>query len=157
MRNQKGLQMNIFREFRYAFRRLWQRPAIFVTGVATLTLAIGIGTVIFNWVNAFLLRPLPIETPSEVLMVLPGRGQTLSFPNYIDIRDRNEVFSDLAATRIAPMNLSQQSRNARVWGYLVTGNYFELLGIKALYDRLLNTNDDIGTNEHPVAVISYGC
>jgi len=123
--------------------------------VATLTLGIGIGTVLFTWVNFILLRPLPIDHPDRVY-ALEFRGQPqVSFPNYRDVRDLNQVFSEVAAMRFAPMNLSQDGGNARIWGYLVTGNYFDLLGIKPVLGRLLTPADDVQTGGHPVAVISH--
>ena len=108
-----------------ALRRIRQRPLVFLTAIMTLTFGIGIGTVLFTWVNSLLLRPLPIERPSEVVTIEYRRTPIISFPTYVDIRDRNQVFSHVAATRVSPMNLNLDTGNTRIWGYLVTGNYLD--------------------------------
>jgi predicted permease len=137
-------------------RRLWQRPMVFIAAITTLTLGIGIGTVLFTWVNFILLRPLPIDHPTDVFSIEFRGRPGVSFPNYRDVRDRNRVFTHVAAMRFAPMNLSQDGGNARTWGYLVTGNYFELLGIRPKLGRLIASTDDVQTGGHPVTVISHG-
>src|SRR5215471_16912431 len=112
--------MNVLSELRVAFRRLCQRPMTFFIAVVTLTLSMGIGTTIFTFVNYLLLRPLPVDRPTQVVSIQPNRGVSFSFPNYLDIRDRNDVFTGVAAMRIAMANLSQGNQATRVWGYLVT-------------------------------------
>ncbi|MBI4472463.1 MAG: hypothetical protein HY646_07320, partial [Acidobacteria bacterium] len=77
-------------------RRLWQRPVVFITSIVTLTLGIGVGTVLFTWVNFMLLRPLPIERPEEVFSLEFRKQPGVSFPNYRDVRDGNQVFSHVA-------------------------------------------------------------
>ncbi len=151
--------MGIFADLKYAARRLRQRPGLLVTALLTLGLGIGFNALVFGFVDSFLLKPLPIADPGRVVNLTFGekRSPNLSYPNYLDIRDRNQVFSDVAGERIEPMALSGTTRNARLWGYEVTGNYFHLMGIPPLRGRLLEPSDDLGAGANPVAVISYAC
>lgn len=81
-----------------------------------------------------------------------------SYPDYRDFRDRNEVLSGLVAYRISPVSFSRAGgNNARLWGYLVSGNYFDVLDVDALRGRVLHPEDDQKKGGHPVVVISYGC
>ena len=151
--------MDIVADLRYAARRLRQRPGLLITALLTLALGIGFNALVFGFVDSFLLKPLPIADADRVVNITFGQKQypSVSYPNYIDIRDRNQVFSEVAAERIQPMALSGVTRNARLWGYEVTGNYFRLLGIHPLRGRLLEPSDDLKADAGPVAVISYGC
>ena len=85
-----------------------------------------------------------------------GGLANISFPNYLDLRDRNTVFSSLAAYNLAAVNMSVQPReNIRAWGYEATGNYFETLGIQPLLGRFFGPQDDDKPGAHPVVVISH--
>jgi len=81
----------------------------------------------------------------------------LSFPNYRDMRDRNTVLSGLAAYRFLPASLGARGNSQRLWGYLVTGNYFDLLGVQATIGRVFRPEDDVKPGGHPLAVLSYAC
>lgn len=148
-------------DLRLAFRRLRQNPGFSIVAILTLALGIGANSAIFSIINAILFRPLPVDRPAELVALnetLAGNTfPTLSFPNYRDIRDRNNVLSGLAAFRILPASLGLPGNSQRVWGYLVTGNYFDTLGIKPVRGRLFNPEDDRVPGGHPVAVISYAC
>src|SRR5579871_6502178 len=110
-----------------AFRRLAKTPGFTAAAILTLALGIGANTAVFSAVNSLLLRPLPVSHP-EQLAFLNTRAYkqefpVTSYPNYIDYRDRNTVFTGLAAYRFSPLSLTKgDSNNARVWGYQVTGN-----------------------------------
>ena len=81
-----------------------------------------------------------------------------SYPDYKDYRERNTVFSGLAVYHVAPFNISRATaQNARVWGYAVSGNYFDMLGVQPVQGRLLHPEDDVKRGGHPVAVLAYGC
>ena len=142
-------------ELRHALRRLRQKPAFSFAAIAILALGIGFGTVVFSLVNFLLLRPLPVSEPERVVSLHTGRAPGFSFPNYLDIREANEVFSETAALRVMPMHVNRGGEKARLWGYLVTGGYFDLLGIRAFRGRLLSPSDDVTTGAHPVAVLSH--
>ena len=147
----------LLEDFRYALRVLLKSPGF--TAVAVLTLALGIGanTAVFSIVNALILRPLPVERPSELVFLENGRyGPSQSFPNYKDLRDRNQVLAGLVGYRMAPMELETDRGPERIWGYLATGNYFDLLGVKPAVGRFFNQSDDLHPGASPYAVLSYG-
>jgi hypothetical protein len=80
-----------------------------------------------------------------------------SYLNYKDYRDRNNVFSSLMSYRFAPMSVSHDNRNERVWGYLVSGNYFDTIGIQPFLGRYFLPEEDRTPDSNPVAVITYAC
>lgn len=147
----------LLEDFRYALRMLGKSPGF--TAVAVLTLALGIGanTAVFSVVNTLILRPLPVERPSELVFLENARyGPSQSFPDYRDLRDRNQVFAGLVGYRMAPMELETDRGAERIWGYLATGNYFGVLGVKPALGRFFNQNDDAHPGASPYAVLSYG-
>jgi predicted permease len=160
-RRQRGFPLieTLLKDLRYGMRRLLRSPGF--TAIALLSLALGIGanTAIFSLVNTVALRPLPVERPEQLVSLTNATGNrlfpTFSYPNYRDFRDRNDLFAGLVAYRFAPLNLSHDGVNERLWGYVVTGNYFKVLGIKAARGRLISPEDDLQPGAHPVAVISY--
>jgi predicted permease len=127
--------------------------------VITLALGIGANTAIFSLVNAVLLRSLPVEQPDEVVSVaMRGKDDSMSafsYPNYRDFRDRNEALSGLLVYRFVPLSLSRSGANERVWGFEVSGNYFDVLGVKAIKGRTFLPEEDKTPLSHPVAVVSY--
>jgi hypothetical protein len=126
-----------------------------------LALGVGANTTIFSLVNAVLLRPLPTDRPDELVSVsVSGKGDSIrafSYPDYVDFRDRNEVLSGLIVHRFIPASLSRDGANERLWGYLVSGNYFDVLCVPAFKERTFLPEEDRTQLTHPVAVISYGC
>ncbi len=148
-------------DLRLALRRLRQNPTFSAVAVLTLALGIGANTAIFSIINAALLRPLPVAHSAELVSVnetIGGRTfPALSIPNYRDLRDRNTVLSGLAAYRFLPASLGLPGGSQRLWGYLVTGNYFDLLGVRALRGRVLRPDDDLRPGGHPLAVVTYAC
>jgi macrolide transport system ATP-binding/permease protein len=133
-----------------------------------LALGIGANTTVFTFVNAVILRPLPVADPAQLVSVslVNSRGAGLglfSYLNYQDFRDRNNVLAGLAAYRFIPVNMSgigfarQAGNSERVWGYIVSGNYFDLLGVKAGTGRTFSSEEDRMPGAHPVVVLSHRC
>jgi hypothetical protein len=152
--------MTLAADFRFACRRLRSRPTFVLVAVSTLALGIGFNTVIFGLLNTFLFRSLPVRDPSRIFTLGFGRDgarPNVSFPDFTDLRARNTVFSHSAAMRAMPASLGAHETTSLVWGYLVSGDYFELLGISAWRGRLLASSDDVKTGAHPYVVLSYGC
>ena len=160
----------MIQDLRYAVRMLVNHPSFTFVAVATLALGIGANTAIFSLVNTLLLRPLPVGDPAQLVCVSSvnrqGAGLGLfSYPNYKDFRENNESLSGLAAHRFAPMSLSgmtdnagnDERRNERIWGYLVSGNYFDVLGVKAALGRTFSPEEDQTPGAHPVVVLSHRC
>jgi predicted permease len=161
-RGQRRLPLieTLIKDFRYGLRRLALSPGFTFVAVLSLALGIGANTAIFSLVNTALLRPLPVERPEQIVSLANGAGSrgfpAFSYPNYRDLRDRSgEVFDGLYAYRFAPLSVSHNGTSERLWGYVVTGNYFEVLGVKAALGRALTPDDDRLPGAHPVTVISF--
>ena len=151
----------LIQDLRFSFRRLMKSPGFTVVALLSLALGIGANASIFSLVNTVLLRPLPATQPEQLVGVygmVSGQSDVtlISYPNYTDYRERNEVFTDLLAYRFAPVSLSHGGTNERLWGYVVSGNYFDVLGVKPALGRTFTTEEDRTPNSHPVVVLSYG-
>jgi predicted permease len=151
-----GFVESFGRDLRYGARMLRRTPLFTAVAIGTLGVGIGANTTVFTFVENILLRSLPIHNPEQVDALNWGGLANMSFPNYLDFRDRNTVFSGLAAYSLAAVNMSVQPReNIRAWGYEATGNYFETLGVEPLLGRFFGPRDDDEPGAHPVIVISY--
>jgi predicted permease len=135
------------------------------TTVAVLSLALGIGanTAIFSLIDTVLLRMLPVQKPEQLVFVenvgARGGGGAPPYPSFEQFRDRNHYFSGLAAFNADNMRISIDGRAEEVMGQKASGNYFEVLGLKAWAGRTFSPADDSvigkGGPDGPVAVISY--
>ena len=150
---------SLIKDIRYAVRGLLKRPGFVAIAVITLALGIGANTAIFSIVNAVLLRSLPVDRPGEIVSVaVRGKDDSFSafsYPNYEDFRDRNEVLSGLLVYRFVPLSLSRGGMNERVWGYEVSGNYFDVLNVKPFQGRTFLPEEDKTKLSAPVIVVSY--
>src|SRR3982750_1954486 len=144
-------------DLRYAVRTLLTTPAFTLVVVVTLALGIGANTAIFSLTDQVLLRMLPVKSP-ERLVVLDGPGAfqgrtfnngTFSYPMYRDFRDRNTVLDGVLARFPAPLTLTIDGRAERVDGELVSGNYFDVLGLRPVVGRLFGEDDDKTPGGHP--------
>src|SRR5262245_42016361 len=156
------MMQTLLQDLRYGARTLLKKPGFTLIAIITLGLGIGANTAIFSLVNTVMLHPLPVADPNRIVEVTPlGRDSggigAFSYPVYKDFRDKNEVFDGLVAYLPVPMNLSQNGVNERVWGYLASGNYFDLLGVRAIKGRMFTQQEDIAPGAHPVAALSFGC
>lgn len=151
--------MPLSHDLRAGVRRLRQNPGFSFVAILTLALGIGANASIFSVINAILFRPLPLDHGSELVSLNETlAGDTVpmfSYPNYRDFRDRNSVLTALTAYTIIPASIGQKGNSQRMWGYLVTGNYFEMLHVKPLLGRLLQPEDDQVRGGHPVMVLTY--
>jgi len=147
-------------DLKYGLRVLLRSPG--VTLVAVLTLAIGIAanTAVFSWVDAVLLRPLPGVSDSGRLVAFEtttpnGEFVTTSYADYRDYRDHLKLLSGLTLSQPRAFNLGEEDQAERVWGELVAGNYFAVLGVRPLLGRTFSP-EEFGDKEgaYPVAVIS---
>jgi len=155
-------------DVRYALRQLLKAPGFTLTAVATLALGIGANTAIFTVFNQVLLRVLPAEKPGELVRLSFIGSDTghvnvfggtdldfFSYPMYRDLRDRNAVFSGVLANDPAQVGVVWQNQPELVDAELVSGNYFDVLGVRPTAGRLLLASDDAVKNGSPVAVLSY--
>jgi len=150
----------LLQDMRFGARTLAKNPGF--TLVVTLTLALGIGanTAIFSFVNAVLLRSVPVAEPERLVYVFGGTRTSpysvSSYPDYLDYRARNDVFSDLIAYSPITLSLNSGEQVDTVTGLIVTGNYFDVLGVRPRVGRAFLPEEDTTPGGHPVAVVSHG-
>lgn len=145
------------KDARHAARQLVRRPAWSLTVLMTLALGLGANTSIFALVNAMLFRPAPGQHPEQLVWVATMEGQSghvrnMSYPGYTDLRDRGKTMSGLMAYGGTDFSVGGQ-RAERLYGNLVTGNYFEVLGMPAAIGRTFAADEDTIPGAHPVVVL----
>ena len=154
--------MEIFwQDLRYSLRTLFKRPGFTFVVVTTLALGIGANATIFTWIKAVLLASLPgIEQPEKLVEIWGATRHNSAFSSsyvdYLDYRDQNKVLSGLIAHQVLPLNLGRSEKPERVWGAIVSGNYFDVLGVRPLIGRTFLPEEDRTPNTHPVVVIGHG-
>lgn len=143
-------------DLRYGYRILRRSPGFVVVAVLSLALGIGVNAIVFSVLNGALLRPLPVPDPERIRFLETTRGANAhSYPNYRDLRDNTTAFAGLAAYRLAAMQVEFPDGPQRAWGYLASGNYFDVLGAQPALGRFLHPADDGAPGTSPYAVLSY--
>jgi macrolide transport system ATP-binding/permease protein len=151
----------MLQDIRFGFRILFKSPAFTLVAALSLALGIGANTAVFSIINASLLKPLPVEEPERLVSVFttdtknPGNLPT-SHLNYVDYRDQNQVFSSLLAYTGAGLSLTRGETIEPVFGLVVSGNYFDVLGVKTALGRAFLPDEDKTPGAHPVVVLSHG-
>jgi predicted permease len=147
----------LIHDVRYSLRLLRKSPGFTIAAVSTLALAIGANAVAFGALSALVLRPLNV--PDAQSLYLIGRALDKfgyeSYPNYIDLRDRNHSFDALAADDFAQVGLDTGDGPSRAWGFKTSGNYFDVLGIQPHLGRVFHASDEHGPNSAPYVVLTY--
>lgn len=147
---------NFVRDLHYALRVLHRTPLFTAATILTLALGIGANTTVFTFLEDTLLRTLPVRDSQQLVSLNWGNAIGMSYPNYVDFRDRNSVFSDLMACHLNAAGLSIHAReNFRIWGYEVSGNYFDGLGIKPALGHFFGPSEDTKPGANPVIVLGY--
>jgi predicted permease len=155
------VMQTLIQDLRYGARMLWKQPGFTLIVALTLSLGIGANGVIFSLANALLLRPLPAPKPEELAAVYTsdfssGDLGATSYLDYVDFRDRNRVFAGLAAyAPPQPLSLNIDGTTERMFGEIVSGNYFSTLGLKPSHGRGFLPEEDRTPGERAVAVISH--
>ena len=148
----------LLNDLRYAFRMLRKSPAFTITAVLTLALAIGANAVVFAVLNALIIRPLNVPQ-AQSLWAIERRASFLdpsqSYPDYLDLRDRNRSFDGLAGFTSAEAGLDTGGNPSPAWGLEATGNYFDVLRIRPYLGRFFHGSDEHGPNSAPYLVLSY--
>jgi predicted permease len=163
-RDQRGVRFveELWQDVRYGLRMMLKNPGF--TTIAALTLALGIGsnTAIFSLIDALLLRPLPVKQPEQLVIVgtiadSPNAKSfsIFSYPVFRELRERNAVFSGMFARSGLSLSLSGAGQTERVRGEAVSGDFYDVLGVKPLLGRLLTGTDDQTPGAHPVATLSF--
>jgi predicted permease len=148
-------------DFRLALRQLRKSPGFAVAAVLTLALAIGANAVVFSVLNALVLHPLNVPHSENLYMLERaferGNSPSQSYPDYLDLRDRNRSFESLVSYDIqGGVGLDTGSGNPSVvWPYMVSGNYFDSLGVRPYLGRFIHSSDEHGKNSVPYVVLSY--
>jgi len=161
----------LMQNLRYALRQLRRSPGFAATVVLTLALGIGANTAIFTMFDQVLLRMLPVEKPKELVRLewsgafsgsmssfggdSDGHRNYYSYPMYKDLRDQNSVFQGILATDRTQLGLSWRNQAESKEAEVVSGNYFQLLGLRPAAGRLLTAQDETAKNANPVVVLSY--
>ncbi len=148
----------MFSDVRYAIRQLKKSPGFAVTAVLTLALGIGANAVVFSVLNALILRPLNVPNARRLFTVERGTflSPNHSYPDYVDLRERNRSFESLAAYNIpGPLALDTGGNPSTMWPYETSGNYFDALGIQPYVGRFFHASDEHGANSAPYIVLSY--
>ena len=155
--------MNLASDVRFASRNLSKAPVF--TAVAVLSLALGIGanTAIFTLIDQLMLRLLPVKNPNELVM-LDSNGNhygnnrganTFSYPMYKEFVARNQAFSGIMCRFTLPLSMSFSGQTERSAGELVSGTYFNVLGVGTALGRTITPDDDTTLLGHPVVMLSY--
>ncbi|HEX4021500.1 MAG TPA: ABC transporter permease [Acidobacteriaceae bacterium] len=152
----------LLQDIRYALRKLRHSPGFALTAIVTLALGIGANVVVFSVLNALLLRPMNFRDAKHVFMLQhPHEDGFLtlanSYPDYKDLRDRNITFSALAMYNFARIGLETSNGPQPVWGYMVSGNYFDMLGVRPYLGRMIHQADDTNPGASAYVVLSYNC
>ena len=148
---------SILRDMCFALRLLRKSPGFTAVAIVTLALGIGANAVVFGVLNALILRPLNVPQPESLYQLERASDKvgTESYPNYLDLRDRNRTFDGLAAFAIAPAALDTDGNPSHVWVYQVSGNYFDVLDIQPYLGRFIRASDEHGPNSAPYIVLTY--
>ena len=159
----------MFQDIRYGIRMMRKAPGFTAVAVMALALGIGVNTAALSAVNGFVLRPLPVSKPTELVAAFWGRkidtrtwGE-FSYPNYVDLREQNKTFSSLCASWETSAGISssesrsggEDERAEVVWGELVSDNYFDVMGVAPVLGRGFLPEEVRTPNTHPVTLISH--
>ena len=163
------MMMDTFlQDLRYGIRTLVKNPGFTVVAVMTLALGLGANTAIFSLTDQILLRLLPVENPKQLVVLRspgPKQGRAwsdgdsaspFSYPLYKEVRDNNNVFSGLLARFAISLSVAGEGQTERANGELVSGNYFEVLGVRPALGRVFNPDDDRVAGAGQVIVLSHG-
>jgi predicted permease len=146
---------NLLKDLRYAFRSLVKRPGFSIVAILTLALGIGINTTVFSLANSVFLRQLPVASPQNLVWIFSERDNPTSYPEYLEYQQQTELFDGVTAYEWVRLNLGSNGQSERVEGTLVSGNYFDVLGVKAELGRTFLPEEDKTPGASPVAVISH--
>ena len=162
-RDERGTQFfeQTWQDIRFGLRMLRKSPGFTATAILTLALGIGANSAIFSMMDKVLMQSLPVRSPDELVVISAFDAESdshdsFSYPMYQDFRDRNDVFAGVIAMGGTQMNVSYSGQNEHVRGRIVSGNFFEVLGVHPWAGRLFTQDDDRTPGAHPVAALSYG-
>ena len=144
-------------DLHYALRQLRKSPGFTVTAVLTLAMAIGANALAFSVLNGLILRPLGVPHPKSLYALERGSEKAVnhSWPDYLDLQQRNHSFDGLAAYSIPQVGLDTGTGPIPTWGLEASGNYFDVLRVQPYLGRFFHAKDEHGANSAPFLVLSY--
>ena len=157
-REQRGISFIeiLINDLRFSLRMLRKSPGFTAVAVVTLAMAIGANAVVFGVMDVLILRPVNVPDPESLYETEYGVDTGFqSYPNYLDLRDRNRSFDGLAAFSFAFVGLDTGDNPSSATGYATSGNYFDVLRIQPYLGRFFHSSDEHGRNSAPYLVLSY--
>jgi predicted permease len=144
-------------DLRYTLRQLRKSPGFTVAAVLTLAMAIGANAVVFSLMNGLILRPVNVPEAKSLYAIDRAGSKDLgqSYPDYLDVCDRNRSFDGVAAFSIDQAAVNAGDKPSLVWGIRASGNYFDVLRIQPYVGRFFHASDEHGPNSAPFMVLSY--
>ncbi len=162
---------SIVRDLRYGLRGLLRNPGFAIVALLTLALAIGANAAVFSLLDQALIRALPVKDPGQLVVLSfaggasghihsdggnsPGHQHEFSYPMYLDLRDKNTAFSGLIAAAGTPVGVTWNNHAESVPAEMVSGNYFQTLGVTPAVGRLFVSSDETSPGANPVTVLSF--
>src|SRR5579871_4405303 len=148
---------------RHAFRILRQDPVFTTVAIGSLALGIGATSAMFSFASAMLLRPLPVVDPNRVVVINTakpapfGVNPPISYPDYVDLRDRNRSFEGLVAASYSSFGFAPNAATLprMKWGYFVSGNFFRVLGVEPAQGRGFRADEDQVEGRDAVVVLGH--
>ncbi|HEU4769087.1 MAG TPA: ABC transporter permease, partial [Pyrinomonadaceae bacterium] len=149
---------SFWHDLRFGMRMLVKRPRFTITILVVLALGIGANTAIFTIVNSVLLRPLPYHEAERLVELSetagPNETTPVSLPDFLDWRESNQVFEQMAAYRWQAFSITGGVEPEMLHGWYVTSNFFPTLGVQPIKGRSFSTDED-SNGGSPVVMISY--
>jgi putative ABC transport system permease protein len=149
----------LLNDLRYGAKMLLKSKGVTLVAVVSLAIGIGANSAIFSLVNSILFRPRAVAHPEQLVELFVGESsqpyQTTSYPSYVEMRDRSEVFTGLAAYSIQQFKLGGPNGVEEIIGEAVSGNYFDVLGVVPYKGRGFSAEEDLVPRKNPVAVVAY--
>ena len=145
----------IWFDLRYAVRQLRRAPGFALTAIVTLAVAIAANAIVFSILNALVLKPLDVPGARSLYMVQQRGVPMNSYPDYLDLRQRNRSFEDIALYNFDSAALDTSGEPQQAWIFEATGNYFSMLGVQPYLGRFFQPTDEHGLDPVPYIVLSY--
>jgi len=152
---------DLVQDLRYGFRQLWRSRGFSFLAILCLTLGIGANAAVLSWIEGILFRPYPAVAHQEQLLALAGtaRGESgateMSWPDFLDLQRSCTLCDAFFVSKITGSTLNIGERAEVTRGSIVSANYFDAIGVHPMLGRGFEPGEDIGSDAHPVAVISY--
>jgi predicted permease len=149
--------LTLWQDLRFGIRMLKKNPGFTAVAVLTLAVAIGANAVVFSALNGLILRPLNVPHAESLYLLQHGSDKSVNhtYPDYLDLRDRNRSFDGLVAYNITQAGLDAGKNPSRAWVYEVSWNYFDVLQIQPFLGRVIHASDEHDPNSAPCIVLTY--